>query len=581
MSRQRIDYSPPERAPGDYLQMAVQYACDVVNGDIPACQYVIWACQRQLEDLAKAHAGDFDYTFDPDRAEDICFFAERCRHIKGKWRGSRIKLEPWQVFILTTLFGWVDEEGDRRFRDCYIEVPRKNAKSTLTAVIGLYMLAADMEGGAECYSAATTKDQAKIVWTVAKKMAELSPDLAREYGISTAAHSIYVEATESFFKAVSREGENQDGYNVHFSAIDEYHAHKSRAVVEVLDTGMGSRTQPLMLKITTAGNDIASVCYEDRGYCLQVLNPDLDEIEDDNVFAIVYSVDVGDEDQIDGDLDHWDEEAIWRKANPNFGVSVLPFDMRRLAKKAKQLPVNRSAFLTKRLNVWVGAGVAWMDMLKWKACQTATLDLSALGGQQCWMGYDLASKLDLVSQCKLFVVDGVWKWFWRFYLPEQAVKESKHAMIKPWVDQGFIKATPGNVIDFDTIEEDLEADCSQFEVKAIGYDPHQATQFASRALNEGRPMVEVRPTYLNFSEPMKELQKEIYAGNAEHNNPVASWNFSNVVAKRDDKGNIYPKKENNEAKIDGVIAAIVAAGRYLAPEQDTESIYEQRGLRIV
>lgn len=543
-----------QRERGQYLQDAIGYAQDVESGRVPACRYVRLACQRQLADLEAAERGEFDYRFDIDRAEAVCFFIEKLPHIKGRWVTANLRLEPWQCFILTTVFGWVDAEGNRRFRSVYIEVPRKNGKSALTAGVGLYMLAADGEAGAECYSLATKREQALAVWLVARFMALRQKAMCKRFGVEVRARSIMAEGGAGFFQALSSDENGLDGLNPHFAGIDELHAHRTRVVHDVMDSATGARAQPLLWEITTAGSDTSGVCFETRDYLVKVL----EKVQDDpQTFGIIYTVD-----KEDIDAQDWYSEAVWRKANPNFGVSVNPLDIRRKARKAQATPGSLSEFLRKTLDVWTQADQPWMDMTAWNACADPTLRLENFEGERCFIGEDLASKIDVAAKVRVFELDGILHILTgadSFFLPEAAVQASGNASYEGWVRAEQLKTTPGNVIDFDYIEDSLRADAKRFEVAGVGYDPHQATQHATRMMAEGFPMVEVRQTVLSLSEPMKELQSRVLSGRLKHDgNPVLTWMVSNVVAHLDAKDNIYPRKQKREKKIDGVVAIIMA-----------------------
>ena len=536
----------------------MQYVDDVLRGRLPACEYVRQACERQRRDLDDENLG---YVFDVDRASRPCALIEHLPHIKGKWAGQRIRLEPWQVFLVTTVFGWVDDQGARRYKTAYIEVPRKNAKSTLSAGIALYCMAGDREGGAEVYSAATTRDQARIVFGDAKRMVERSPDL-RRHGFATFAHAITYEPLGASFRALSRDqGGNLDGLNVHCAIVDELHAHKTRDVWDVLETATGARQQPLIWAITTAGSNRAGICYEQRSYALKVLGGAVDDPE---YFAVVYTVDDGDD---------WTDEATWRKANPNWGVSVSPDDMARKARKAMEMSSAQNNFLTKHLNVWVNADTSWMDMRAWDGLAGYDEDLD---GVPCWIGVDLATKTDIAAVVLLFAIDGQYRVSCRFYLPEDAVDASRNSQYSGWVRDGHIITTPGNVIDLDTIEEDILQLAGEYNVQGILYDPWQAQQMVNHLVAQGLPMVEFRHTVQNMSEPMKQLEAEVIAGRLRHDgNPAMAWMMSNVVAHTDAKENIYPRKEFPENKIDGPVALIMAlAGAIHDTGGNEPSIYE-------
>jgi phage terminase large subunit-like protein len=543
-----------ERQSGEYIELAIRYAQGVTNGTIDACHYVRRACQRQLDELAAAEAGEFAFRFDIERAEDICFFIERLPHIRGKWKSANLKLEPWQIFILTTVFGWLDEHGNRRFRSVYIEVPRKNGKSALTAGVGLYMLAADGEAGAECYSLATKREQALAVWTVARFMALREKSLCKQYGIDVRARSVMVEGGAGFFQALSSDENGLDGLNPHFAGIDELHAHRTRVVHDVMDSATGARSQPLIWEITTSGSDTSGVCFEVRDYIIKVLEQTQD---DPQQFGIIYSVDKEDIEAKD-----YYSERVWRKANPNYGVSVNPLDLQRKARKAKASPSSLSEFLRKHLDIWTQADSPWMDMAAWNSCADNSLRLEDFKGERCWIGEDLASKIDIAAKVRVFDVGGVLYVLTKdesFFLPESAVQGAPNASYQGWVNEGYLVATPGNIIDFDRLEDSLRKDSSLFEVVSVGYDPHQATQHATRMMSEGFPMLEVRQTVLSLSEPMKELESRVLSGRLKHDgNPVLTWMISNVVAHLDAKDNIYPRKQRVQNKIDGAVALIIA-----------------------
>lgn len=539
-----------------YTQVAAQYCRDVVSGTIPACNFVKQACQRQIDDLARK----WNYTFDTGLANAVCEFIETLPHVKDFFRskdaGKLIHLEPWQVFILTTAFGWVDAAGNRRFRVVYIEVPRKNAKTTISAGVGLYCLVADNEMGAEVVTAATKTQQARITLDIARMMVKKRPEMAEFFGIEAREHVILRAGDGAHFMALSKDNQgSQDGQNIHCGLIDELHAHKTRDMYAALDTGTGSRSQPLIWAITTAGSNRSGICYEQRTYIKKVL----DGVQtDDRTFGIIYTIDDGDK---------WDDETAWRKANPNYGISVNPDDIRRKCTKAIASASSQNEFLTKHLNVWVNADTAWMNMQAWDKCADPSLKIEQFHGEPCISSYDLASKIDFAANAKLFKRDAKYYLFTRFYLPEETIEQEDNSQYQGWSRAGLIEATDGQTIDFDRIETDLLDDCGNFQIESVPYDPFQATEFSQRMLAQGVPMVEYRPTVLNFSEPMKQFEALVLDGKLVHDgNPIMSWMVSNVVCKRDHKDNIYPRKEFPENKIDGPVAAFMALGVQLQRE---------------
>lgn len=601
--------TPPKR---DYAAIAEQYARDVIDGTIAACKWTVAACLRQLDDLARQETDGFPYRYDPTRGARVCRMMELLPHIKGRWSTKTITLEPWQVFGLMVVFSWVwataahaDEglrakDGLRRFRTVYEEVPRKNAKSTKLAGVGLFMLGPDGEAGAECYSAATTRDQAKIVFGVARSMAKKTPAYCSRYGVEVQTHALLIEDSESVLKALAAEDDSLDGLNPHFAGIDELHAHKSRGVYDVLETATGARDQSILWTITTAGSDRAGICYEVRTYLTKILNatlrrhPDLaeargwkldgDAAEDDSFWGIIYTID---------DEDDWTDPAVWAKANPNYGVSVKADDIARLCRKAQQMPSAQPNFLTKRLNVWVNADSAWMDMRAWDKCADSTLKVEQFQGEPCFVALDLASSIDIAARIQLFqrtiptkhprtgeLEDRIHYYaFGRFYLPEDVIEESDNSQYQGWERSGRLIATPGNVIDQGLIQDELRELQSEYQLRAVAYDPFQATKFATELNTDGFPMVEVRATVQNFSEPMKKLEEIVRDGRFHHDgDPALAWMISNIVAHRDKKDNVYPNRPTLNAKIDGGVALIMALSRALFEPPPVQSVYETRGI---
>lgn len=535
----------------DYLAIAKKYARDVSIGKILACKWVKLACQRQTEDLKKYGKKGL-YEWSEPEAHRVCRFIELLTHTKGELAGQRVVLEPWQIFILTTVFGWRRRaDGGRRFRRVYIEVPRGSGKSTLSSGVALYCLLADHEPGAEVYSFATTRDQAKIVFGDAKVMAEHNPALRERFGLQVLANALYVSSTNSTFQAKSAEGSTLDGLNTHLAVVDELHAHKTRAVYDVVETSLGKRRSSLLWCITTAGFDTSGICYEVRTMCTKVLSRLAD---DETQFAIIYTIDDGDD---------WSSMEALEKANPNWGVSVRPEVITSLLQKAKTLPSAINNFKTKHLDVWCSARSAWLDMRAWKRCETTGLELSDFEGQSCFIGLDIGSKSDLTVKMYLFPFeeDGKDKYalFCECWLPSKAIETSTNSQYSGWVRSGYIQETDGAMTDLNVIEDSIREDLSRFDVQAITYDPWQATQIATSLSDEGAPMLECRFTVQNVSDPMKTLEALVIDGRIVHDgNPVMAWMMGNVEARIDAKDNIFPRKERHENKIDGAVAAILA-----------------------
>ncbi len=551
----------PRQAPA--LDPAEDYARRVIRGEIIACNWVKLAAKRHLDDLKRQGSASFPFVWDTARADRISDFVQLLPHVKGPLAGQLIHLELWQHFILRSIFGWINKRtGQRRFRRVYIEVPRGNAKSTISSGVGLYMLAADDEGGAEIYAAATTKDQAKIVMRDAQQMGRKAEAYRDHFGVEVTAHAVVQQSTGSRFLAVSSDEGTLDGFNVHLAIIDELHAHKTRGVYDVMETGIGKRTQSLLWAISTAGSNRSGICYEVRTYLTKVLQG---IAKDEAFFGIIYTIDDGDQ---------WNDPASWEKANPNWGVSVQPDVIAGLAAKAMQMPAAQANFQTKHLDVWVAADQAWMDMRAWDRCADSSLAIEDFEGEDCIAGLDLASKVDLAANVKIFrrVIDDVEHFysFGRYYLPEAAVLEARNSQYQGWEIEGRLITTPGDVLDFDRVRQDLIDDNGRFQLIEIAYDPWQALQLAQQLQAEGATVIEYRNTVANFSAPMKELQALVLQGRWHHDgDPVMTWAASNVVCHTDAKDNIYPRKERPENKIDPIVAAIMALGRWMAARAQT------------
>lgn len=548
-----------------FSKRAAKYADRIIAGKIPACLHVINACKRFRDDLSRK-----DIYLDIDEAEKWCKFLEKLPHVKGRWAAKKetLVLGDWQIFCTVNIFGfYVKKTKRRRFREAYIEVPRKNGKSFWVAGIGIGMLTIEGEYGAEIYCGATTENQAWEIFRPAKKICEAEPDLREKYGIEVNAKTLNILSNGSRFVPVI--GNPGDGASPSCGIADEFHEHKTSDLVDTFETGMGAREQPLMLSITTAGSDTGGPCYAKRDDVIQILKG---SVKDDNIFGIVYTIDEDDE---------WDTVAAQKKANPNYGICVDPDILKGHLAQARRSAAKQNSYKTKYLNLWVGAKAAWMNMLLYQACRKKNLDIKDFKGRRCFIGIDLASKKDVASMSIVFPPEddkGKYAVFCKHYLPEDRILDGGNTRYKSWHTSGHLIATPGNVIDFSFIEDDLNELKSEYEVVEVPYDPHQATQFSTRMSAEGFPMVEFGPTVLNFSEPMKELEAQIMKKGIDFTmDPVLMWMFGNVVAKLDKKENIFPNKEKEENKIDGVVATIMAFGRAIM-QVETKDPYDERGV---
>ena len=565
----------------NFGEIATQYARDIAELRIPACKWTRLACERHLRDLDRAVAGASAYVFNPELidvagktyrpAERICRFAQLMPHIKGDWAARRelIKLEAWEVFVLASIFGWVNAKtGKRRFRVADLFVPRKNSKSTLGAVIGNYMLAADGEFGAEVYSGATSEDQALEVFRPARLMARSTPQYLQRYGVTVNISTLSIAETNSKFEPVI--GNPGDGASPSCAIVDEYHEHKTPQLYDTMKTGMGARSQPLLLVITTSGSDISGPCYQHQVELQKVLEG---VIEDDQRFGIIYTID---------DTDDWTSELALLKANPNFGISVDGDFLRGQQRDAIDNPRKQNTFKTKHLNVWVAAASPWINLHKLKLAGDASLDLEQFRGETCYDGLDLASKIDIASRVKVFrrEIDGRTHWYAisRNYVPQSAVEDPSKAHYQGWVHQGYMTATVGNMINLKQIEEDLVADSEKCVVAEVAMDAWGAREMMPSLAEQGFTVVDVPMQVRHLSEPMKEIQALIEDGRFHHDdNPAFVWMMSNVEVYPDRNDNIFPRKQREENKIDAAVALIVAMARAMVG-QGGSSIYNEQGI---
>jgi phage terminase large subunit-like protein len=552
---------------GTYFDRAQAYARRVTAGEEIAGLYERLASERFLRDLDRAGDSDFPYVFDVVAGERECRFLELLPHIKGEWAKpiyvdghltyAKLRLEDWQIFNEINLFGWKHcVTGLRRFRRSYEEIARKNAKSTRLAGRLLYLTTADGEPGAHCYSAATTGEQAREVFDVARNMALRADGFIQRFGVDIGKHDLSIPDSVSSLKPLNAEGSTLDGLNIHGCSVDEVHAHKTRAVWDVLDSADGARSQPLISAITTAGSNRSGICYELRDYTIKVLTR---VVDDETWFGVIYTID-------DGDL--WHDPAVWRKANPNLGVSAKLDKLETACRKALVQPSAAANFLTKHLNVWINSDQAWMDMAAWERCADPQLALEHFTGERCWIGMDLAEKRDFAALVLVFRRGDVMHVFPRLYLNEAAIEESGNAHLQGWARAGHVVVTDGNATDFDVIADDLRSYCQRFEVQEIPFDPALSRYFATKLVEEGLPLVEIRQAPLFFTQPLTHVENLVLENKLRFDgNPVMTWMMSNVeVAVSKFNGLKQPSKARAENKIDGPIAMLMAVGRAMLDE---------------
>ncbi|GAB3324301.1 terminase large subunit [Larkinella ripae] len=551
------------------VDLAKRYINDVETGKILVCIPVRQAIERHLNDLKTG--SERGIWFDEAAATRALKFFSFLRHSKGKWAGRPFELAPWQAFIVYVLFGWKRDDGTRRFRYAYVEVPRKNGKTTFAAGVALYMMIADGESGAEIYTGATTREQAKICFEESQRMVRKSPLLQTKANVL--AHNIHVMSTASKMQAVSSDANTLDGLNPHCVILDEIHAYKNRELFDIFDSATGARSQPLIFMITTAGFNKEWFCYKYRRDVLSVLSG---AVLDDSLFGIVYTLD---------ETDNWTDPAVWGKANPNYGVSVYESYLRDKVYQATIRPSEQVNVKTKNLNVWTDASKVWIPDEVWMGA-AGVVDEMEMAQRRCYGGLDLAATSDFNAWALLFPADdGFFDVLLRCWIPEDTVKKRIDAGLhdlQQWVDEGWVRTTSGNVSDYNQIRDDIVADFSTFGLESAAYDRlYNSSHIVQEIENELGPvyrdgeyksrMSPFGQGFVSMSAPTKEFERLAMLGKIRHGgNPVLRWMLRNVEIKTDPAGNIKVDKSKSAEKIDGVVAVIEALGEYLTWNWNSE-----------
>ncbi|RUP37058.1 MAG: terminase large subunit [Acinetobacter sp.] len=531
------------------------YAQEVLSGKIVACKYVKQACQRHMDDLFRE-----DIFFDAEKADKAITFIERLRHTKGQWKGDLFILQPWQKFIVGNLFGWYITGTERRkYRRAYIEVPKKNGKSPLAGAIAVLKFIEDRETSPEMFSVATELSQASIAWEYTFNMLE---QFTEEYDIedfvlqNSHNNKVIKLKQGGYYKPLSfDEKAKKDGFSVSMGLVDEYHAHKADSMYNILYDGIAARRNPLLLAITTAGDSKLSPCYIHRNHCIKVLSG---AIQDDNLFSVIYTIDMGE----DGKYEDWTTLEARQKANPNYGISALPEYFESRLTEAKESETKKQSYMIKNLNVWQDASVGYIPVEQWDSLRIfpdPDISLSPF-----YVGSDLAAVSDWTAVCRLYKLSKQLYAKFDFYLPEEIVNADRSEfgqIVRGWVEKGFVTLTHGNATDYDYIEDDLMKLWDTGNVIMYGFDPYNASQLNINLQKAGFDEEKMTPVRQGFtlSTSAKELERIVKTKQIRHDgNPVISWMLSNVRVKIDNKGNYQLTKDNENAKIDGIIALLNA-----------------------
>lgn len=521
----------------------------------------------------KATTEGGQYYYDEEAANRaVEFFHEYLRHSKGEWAGQPLILEEWQQEeIIKPLFGWKEtKSGYRRYRTCWVEVPRKNGKSTLGGGVANYLLAADGEPGAEVYSAAADREQASIVFNAAKSMVDASPALTQRLKVL---RGIIMGANDPsvYYKVISSDAFRQHGLNAHGVLFDEVHTQPNRELWDVLTTSTGSRRQPLVFAITTAGSDTDSICYELHEYARQIKEG---LIKDSTWLVVMHGA---------REEEDWTDPKVWKRANPNLGISIKEDYIRQKCEEAKRMPTYENSFRRLHLNQWTSQVTRWIPMRDWDACNAPVIP-GQLEGQECWAGLDLSSTTDITALILGFPVGRrviVLPFFW---IPEDNLKVKggeNRASYEAWVRDGYLLTTPGNTIDTDFILKKLDDLNKLYKIKELAFDRWGAAHVSNQMQSKGMNTVQFGQGYKDMSAPCKKLEEHVLSHTLEHGgHPVLRWMADNVVVNMDPAGNLKTNKKESKKKIDGIVALIMSLGRVSASE-GKESIYAKRGILTI
>lgn len=512
--------------------------------------------------------------FDADAAQfAIQFVEECCSHVKGPKGGERLVLEPWEKAIFANLWGWKRPNGTRRYREALIYIPRGNAKTTLAAAAINLVLFTENEAGAELYSSAAEREQARLCFDTVAGMIRQEPELEQRAELFK--YSINVE--DRVYKALSAEAGSKHGFNVHLLVNDELHAHKTPELTDVLLTGMGKRSQPLAIHLTTADYEReGSICNQKHDYAKRVRDNSIDPgvgTNDPAFLPVIYEASKDDD---------WTDPRVWAKANPNLGVSIPLEYIERECAKARDSSAYLNTFLRLHLNVRTQSDVRWLTLEKWDACPTDA-DPSTLAGFPCFGGLDLSTTTDISAFVLAFPrAGGGYSLLCRFWVPEDnahAREKKDRVPYSQWIREGWIKATPGNVIDYDVIRADIVALSKQYQIKEIAADRWNATQIITQLTGDGLSIVAYGQGFKDMTAPTKELEALVVSGKLDHGgNPVLRWMASNVTVEQDAAGNLKPSKAKSTERIDGIVAAIMAIGRAMVTPAAQRSYYEDNDM---
>lgn len=527
------------------------------------------ACGRNAN-ASKKDANASGYWYDEAAAERaVAFFAECLTHTTGEWRGQPFVLADWQADrIVRPLFGWKRADGTRRYRTAFIAVPRKAGKTTLAAGLALYAAFADGEPGAQVINAAADREQARLCFDIARQMVEAEPELLSRADVFK--NAITLPEMGSSYRVLSSDAYTKHGLNCHYIGADELHCWPGRELWDTLVTSTGARRQPLTVVTTTAGYDRHSLCYELWEHARKVRDG---IIEDPSFLPVLFAADEDDD---------WKDPAIWAKAHPGYGITVQRDYFEQECAKAQATPAYENSFRRLLLNQWTEQDSRWLAMDAWDGCRG---ELPELQGRECWAGLDLASTTDLSAFVLAFHVGDKLILKPHFWIPEDTIRERVRRDRVPydqWVAQGLITATPGALTDYDYIRRDIGELAERYQLREVAFDRWNATQLTTQLAGDGLALVGFGQGFASMAGPSRELERRIVGRELLHDgNPVLRWMVSNVTVEMDPAGNLKPSKAKSTERIDGVVAACMAIGRWQQAEAAPVDPYASRGLAFV
>lgn len=590
----------------DPLHPATAYALSVVGGHIPACKWVVLACKRHLEDLTRT-----DVWFDEAGATEFFNFCTYLKHYKGPDAGKNIELNPWQKFVFGCVYGWktvefnvtvkekvlindveteiskfyeVYKSDNWRFKKVYIEIPRKNGKTTIAAACAAFDALMTDPTGAQVYSVATKEDQAALLWLDVAAYIAQSEGLQEEFEILEGKQTIYANGTArtSFIRPLGSDSKRQDGFNPLSIIADELHAWPKRGLWDVMVQAFSARTKYHIIAITTAGHNLKGVCWDERTNVVDILEG---RVSNDAKFGIIYTVP-------DDQKEEYQNKDNWYLANPNLGCGKQLRYMEDMALSASQIPSELNTFLNKDLNIWTDVAEAWITTEAWRKCYFP-YTFEDMAGCSCRVGIDLAEVNDLCAVDFTFPPQGDFKKqrdLTLYYMPKDAMRakgERDGVSYLDWEKAGYIKSTPGSVTDFKFITEDVLKWAKVFKIESVAFDPFKSREITNSLQKEGIKCVEHRQGFTSMGLPSSTFERQVVGQLMEQNgNPVSEWCLTNTIVLKDPTGLIKPDKnsaDKNKKRIDGIVAKIMARGAYLLdkPEEKKENPLEKRGLRTL